>query len=56
MRVFLDTPALAKRDVSEPGSAQVVKTCQRATSSALRHLSARAHLHISPLCTGQENH
>ena len=35
MRVFLDTSALAKRYVAEPGSARVVKTCQQATSVAV---------------------
>lgn len=32
MRVFLDTSALAKRYVAEPGSSDVLKICERAES------------------------
>jgi hypothetical protein len=35
MRVFLDTSALAKRYVVEPGSGKVVKVCQQADSLAV---------------------
>ena len=35
MRVFLDTSALAKRYVAEPGSTRVIKVCQQADSLAV---------------------